>query len=286
MAEFGSRGAPGASPEAGRDSWEELLESLRTMYRSVVAVMLRESRTRYGDTRTGYVWALVDPLIVMIILVALFNVVGRTSPVAASLPVFILSGYMPFFLIRNSITRGSTAASGNRGLLQYPQVSVADIIIARTLLEIATSAIVYVLLVIVLYFATGEPLTSWYDDPVGMIGAILGIVAFCFGSAFFSSGLARVWPMWTNIWSYLSRPLFLLSGVFFTLENMPQSGRALMQYNPIAHALEWFRSTSLPGFESQAYSIFVVLATATVAGVIGLLIDRYLVLTGDEEIVS
>ncbi|MBC7987871.1 MAG: ABC transporter permease [Sphingomonadaceae bacterium] len=264
----------------------DLDEALRMMFRVVLAIMLRESRTRYGDSRFGYLWALIDPVIVMSLMVLLFGIIGRTSPVAASLPVFILTGYMPFFLMRNVITRGASAAAANRGLLQYPQVAVADIVLARIVLEVSTATVVYVVLIVALFYGIGEPLSSWFDDPAGIIGAALGIFYFCLGSAFFSSGLARIWPMWPNIWSYISRPLFLLSGVFFTLENLPTSGRAVMQYNPLAHVLEWFRSVSLPGFESNSYSIVMVLATGTITGTIGLLIDRYLVLTGDEEIVG
>lgn len=275
--------APG-QPE--QDSARDFAEPFKVMGRVIYALVLREARTRYGNSRLGYVWALVDPIIITVIFVLVFQAMGRQSPIAASMTVFMLTGYTPFFVFRNCVSRAATGATSNSSLLGYAQVTVSDIVLSRVTLEIATAVAVYLALIIGVYFVIGEPFHSWYDDPIGMIGVTLAIIYCCLAGATFSSGLSRVWTLWPNIWTYMSRPLFVLSGVFFTLSALPSNLRRYMAYNPVAHLIEWFRSVSLPGFESDYYSPFFVLSTATIGLIIGLLIDRYLMLTGDDEIVG
>ncbi|MEQ9662177.1 MAG: ABC transporter permease [Parasphingopyxis sp.] len=264
----------------------ELGESMRVMWRVIFAIMIRESRTRYGSSNIGYAWALIDPVIELSILIAAFTILGRVSPIPVPLPVFLLLGIVPFFLIRTCISRGASAVSANLGLISYPQVMPVDVILARIFLEMATTFVVFILLVFAMYMVIGVDPYMFFGDPTGLLVAILSLLYFALGFGFFSSGLARVVPVWTNVWGYLSRPIWFLSGVFFTLKELPQGARSYMVYNPIAQQLEWIRSAAIPNWESDSYSPIYILSFATVMLVIGLVIDRILLLTGHEEIVS
>lgn len=264
----------------------ELRESLDIMWRVMFAIMIRESRTRYGSSNIGYTWALIDPLIELAVLLAAFTALGRTSPIPVPLSVFLMLGIVPFYLFRTCIGRGASAVSANLGLISYPQVMPADVVLARVLLEIATTLVVFVLFVFGLYMLIGISPAMFVGDPTGLLMALLSLIYFAVGAAFFSSSLSRVLPVWQNIWGYLSRPIWFLSGVFFTLQELPQGARQYMIYNPIAQQLEWIRSAAIPTWESNAYSPFYIVATSTILLVIGLAIDRILLLTGHEEIVS
>ncbi|MEM8695174.1 MAG: ABC transporter permease [Pseudomonadota bacterium] len=264
----------------------ELGQCLTIMVRVIFAVILRESRTRYGNSNIGYAWAIIDPLVTLAVFVGAFSALGRSSPVAAPITVFFVTGIIPLFFWRGAVGQAANAISASLGLLSYPQVMPADIIIARLLLEAATTVIVFFLFLIGLNILIGVSPSWFFGDPLQLLLASLGLFYFTIGSAFLSSSLARILPIWKNIWGYMSRPIWLLSGLFFTLEQLPTGIRAYMTYNPVAHMVEWFRSAAIPTFDSQAYSIFYPMAFATIALIIGLVIDRMLLLTGDEEIVS
>ncbi|MCA1749221.1 MAG: ABC transporter permease [Sphingomonadales bacterium] len=261
-------------------------QSLTVMVRVIHAIIIREARTRYGSSQLGYLWALIDPVILLIVLIAVFAAIGRSTPIAVPLPVFFLSGIMPFYYWRGGFSRGATAVSANLGLISYPQVMPSDIIIGRTLLEGATTLIVFFIIINLFYLVLGIPLAVYFGDPVQMLLATAGLFYFTLGFAFLSAGIGRILPVWSNIQSYISRPLLILSGVFFTLEQLPSSFRQYMAYNPVAHQIEWMRTAMFESFDSNSYSVTFVLASATIALLLGLIIDRMLLLTGDEEIVS
>jgi len=283
ITDTGDDGAsPGVNGESlfDRDHRNRIFGALELMSRVIFAVIMRESRTRYGHSDLGYAWAIIDPLIEMAILLLIFTSFGRTSGIDASLPVFLVTGIMPYYFWKNCMSRAASAASANAALLTYPQVKVADIIIGRTILEAVTSTVVYFFFVIGLLMVMGEPLTSWFDDPLQMVLALLMTGYFGLSSAFFNAGLTRVLPAWGNIWSYLSRPLWFLSGVFYTLEALPHGARGFMVYIPMAHMIEWLRSASLPGFESSHYSPVYLFCVSTIVLFIGLVIDRVMTVIG------
>jgi capsular polysaccharide transport system permease protein len=267
-----------------REEWSDLVGSFIVWCRVIYAIVLRESRTRYGSSDLGYVWALVDPLIQLTVLLLIFEAVGRTSPIPVPLPVFLMTGIIPFHFFKDCVSRGAKAGPANLALLTYPQVKVADVVIGRVILEAVTAVAVYFMFVVALRVTMDIPLNSWVgelDEQAASLAAI-----FYFGLAFglFSSSLARLTPLWDSIWSYMARPLWLLSGVFYSLSAIPShGGRHFMAYNPLAHLLEWWRSASIPYWDSAFYSPAFVLTCATGVLVIGLLTDRVLALIGHSE---
>lgn len=266
--------------------FDELRQSLVVMGRVIYALIMREARTRYGSSNLGYAWAIFDPLVTLAVFVGVFAALGRTSPVPAPITVFFVTGIVPLFFWRGTVGQAANAISASLGLLSYPQVMPADVIIARLLLEGATTVIVFLLFVIGLQLVIDVSPSWFFGDPLQLLIAVFGLFYFTIGSAFLSSSLARVLPVWKNIWTYISRPIWILSGIFFTLEQLPTGLRSYMAYNPVAHIVEWFRSAAIPTFDSSAYSIVYPMAFATGFLIIGLVIDRILLLTGDEEIVS
>ena len=262
---------------------EQVLDGLKIQAQVIYAVILRESRTRYGKSDLGYLWAVIDPLIEMAVLVLLFSLLGRHAAVTAPLPVFIAMGILPFQFMRGSVGRGAAASSSNQALLTYPQVKVVDIVIGRTILELSTTLVVYALFMIGLAIVLGIPLSEWYDEPLEMCFALACLFIMGLGLGLFSSSLARLFPMWPSIWGYISRPLWFLSGIFFTMQSLPHGPRQYVVYNPLAHVLEMIRSASLPSFESSVYSPSFILVTAVILMSIGLALDRLMTIMGHTE---
>jgi capsular polysaccharide transport system permease protein len=257
--------------------------NLRLMWRVIYGLMLRESRTRYGTSDLGYLWALIDPAVQMIVFWVIFTMLGRGNPLPTTMPEFLITGILPYFFWRNCTTRGATASSANLPLLTYPQVKVFDVVIARVLLDAATIVIVVLIFVLSLKFLTGQPFVGWVRSPIALAGGVVALFYFSFASAVLSSSITRVWSQWPQVFSYASRPLYFTSGIFFTLASLPSNFRAFAAYNPIAHILEWIRTGAVPGFISNLYSPLYIYAWATVMLFIGLLMDWVLRVIGHSE---
>ena len=272
-------GAPAAAPPIDRSLWA----NLTVMWRVIFALIIRDSRTRYGHSDLGYLWALINPLLQTTVLVLVFTALGRRVPLNASLPVFFTMGILPYQFWHSSVSRGATAAGSNGPLLSYPQVKVLDVVISRVLLDFSTMILVFLIFIVALHYVTGEPFSSWFGDPLQMVLAFSSLIYFAFGSAVFSSGLARVFPAWHEVFGYLSRPLWFTSGIFFTLQGLSKGFQKWALINPVAHMMEWIKSAMLPSFHSDVYRPMFILTTATVLLFIGLTIEWLWRLTGHPD---
>jgi capsular polysaccharide transport system permease protein len=257
--------------------------NLYVMGRVVFGLMLRESRTRYGSSDLGYIWAVIDPAVQMSVFWLVYTILGRTVPLPTTMPEFLITGILPYTFWRSCTIRGGSAASANLPLLTYPQVKVFDVVIARVLLDVATIAIVTLIFVFTLRFATGQQFSSWVRDPIVLAEAVFTLFFFSFCTAILSSSLARIWRAWPQVFSYLARPLYFTSGIFFTLESLPATFRGLAIYNPMAHMLEWIRTGAIPGFISTVYSPLYIYTWAFIMLFLGLLLDWVLRLIGHSE---
>jgi capsular polysaccharide transport system permease protein len=271
-------------PPAATNLLEPTFENnRRVMIRVIYGLMLRESRTRYGSSDLGYLWAVIDPAVQMSVFWIVYTLLGRNIPVPTSMPVFLVTGILPFLFWRNCTIRGGSAAAANLPLLTYPQVKVFDVVIARVLLDAATVVIVTMIFVVGLRFGYGQQFTSWVRDPIILAEAVFTLFFFAFCTASLSSSLARIWRAWPLVFSYLSRPLYFTSGIFFTLSELPTTFRGLALYNPIAHILEWIRTGAIPGFVSNLYSPIYIYSWAFIMLFTALLIDWVLRMIGHSE---
>jgi capsular polysaccharide transport system permease protein len=260
-----------------------LWTNLKVMSRVIYALVLRESRTRYGRSDLGYFWGLFDPMMQLIVMGIIFSALNRKVPFNASMPVFLVTGILPYYFWRGCVSRGASAAASNIPLLTYPQVKVMDVIIARVLLDAATNVVIALIFVVGIHYVTSEPFSSWVHDPLQMILSYVTLFYFALCSAVFSANFARVFPIWPQIFNYLSRPLWFASGIFFTLRELPKTFAKYAIFNPIAHMLEWIRAATIPGFSSDLYNPWFILTFSTIALLIGMTIDAYLRMVGHSD---
>ncbi|MBX7248816.1 MAG: ABC transporter permease [Caulobacteraceae bacterium] len=261
----------------------KLARQLEMFGRVVHALVLREARTRHGSTRIGYAWALVEPAIQLCVLWFFFELLGRRVPINASMPAFLLTGIFPYLAWRSASIRGATAVESNAPLMVHSQVQPVSIVTARVLLEMTSTLVIFLVFVVMLRLFGNEPLSSWTDEPLNLLGAFGAMSLLAFGFAMFNAGMARIIRFWPEVIRLSARVLFFTSGVFYTMESLPPQARAVILLNPLSHMIEWIRSAALPGFESDHYSILYVLGWAVWLTFCGLFMDWMLRLSGHAE---
>jgi capsular polysaccharide transport system permease protein len=215
------------------------LRGLATQAEVVYAIVLRETRTRFGAHKLGYLWALIEPSLVILTFVALFRIVGRDAPSGMDLFGFLATGILPYTLFASSVARVAESINGNKALLYYPQVRPLDLAIARGALEAATFVTVFLLLM------GGRALVRQelvIDSPLLIIAglALASLVGTAVGLIF--CALAQVSNAVDRARGPLMRPLFWISGIFFTAEALPASVQGGLLLNPVLQATELVRA--------------------------------------------
>lgn len=249
-----------------------LSKALRIQIRVIHALILREIRTRFGEQKLGYLWAVLEPLGFVGALATLLSVGGRHSPGGMPAVLFITTGIVPFFLFRDAMNVTLLGIKSNRALLTFPQVTPLDIIIARVLLEIATSIVVFVVLLFI-WHSIG--LEIQMERPFDVFAWLIVMGLLGAGVGAFFGALSPLFPSVDRLVPVLlSRPLFWMSGVFFTADHLPSNFRSLALFNPLMHVLEEIRSAFFMQFESPYVNPEYVLYSTLTALALGFLALR------------
>ena len=249
----------------------ELAAGIRTQVRVVFALALRETRTRFGQHRAGYIWALAEPLFFIGTFGAMFAFLNREAPGGMELIPFLATGIIPYEIAMQTTNRVSLSVDANRALLFYPQVQPLDIAFARTFLEFATYCVVLCAIV------GGYALYTQHlaiDSPLLVLMG-LGLASF-FGLSFgvLLCALTTYSLTTQRVKAPLFRPLFWISGLFFAANMIPLKYRVYPMWNPILHCVELVRDGWFEVYTSQSADPSFVMMVSIVLLFVGLTLER------------
>ena len=257
--------------QAPRTAAPGMAEAFVIQARVIGALILRETRTRFGASKIGYVWALLEPIGHVVVLGFVYFLFGRKTPVGNSLELYFITGIFPYFLYEKTGTRLSGALTANKALLNLPMVRNLDVIFARAILELATILVVLLILIAGLVLAGVEEAIPF--NPVQAGEAFLVMWLFGTGIGSINAVINSINKSWDNIFKLLTRPIFLLSGIFYSVDHFPEPFRTYLLYNPIIHGVEWFRSGFYEDYSVETLDKPYLIAWAFCSLVAGLALE-------------
>jgi lipopolysaccharide transport system permease protein len=202
----------------------------------------RDVRVRYKQAAFGVLWALVQPLVQLVVFTIVFNrFAGIRSGSSVSYPVFCLSGLVVWTLFSGGVSAASESLVANANLITkvyFPRVVVP---VAAVLPPMVDFVVVFALL---------APMMLVYGVPVRAtllaapaIAALAPLCAIAVG----------LWTSALNIYFRDVRyalPFFLqvlvyLTPVFYPTSLVPERLRPLLALNPMAAVVDGFRAAVL-----------------------------------------
>ena len=241
--------------------------------RAIMALILREMSTRYGRTPGGYVWALLEPLGMIVVLSFAWSVLANVPTLGTSFLLFKATGYLVLQMFVVNANQVGRAMQFSRALLFYPQVTWLDALLARfilnTLVAVITSTII---LTGIMIYEDVRSVLDFGDIFLAMgLAALMGLSVGTLNCYLFQ----RI-PVWAQIWAIATRPLFLISGVIFIYEDLPEGGQDVLWYNPVLHLAGIMRDGFYPLYHPDYISwVYIGLWIALPASAGLLLLRQY-----------
>lgn len=268
----GKAGAPAEGPTAAGGAGRGVRRVRRhAALRSILALILREVSTRFGRTPGGYIWVLLQPLGMIVLLSVAFSLLASNPPLGTSFMLFKGTGFLILTIFRTLSQMIGMSLQFSRPLLAYPGVIWIDTLLARLLLNTLTTVMVTIIILsFIILFDGVQPMISW--GPLAL--AIVLAVMLSFGVGCLNCVLFMRFEVWQQTWSILTAPLFVISGVIFLFEGLPPLGQQILWYNPIYHITGLIREGFYPVYSPTYISVAYVMACALVPMVLGLLLLR------------
>ncbi len=234
-----------------------MTELLRDTYRYrelIWALALKELKIRYKRSVLGFLWALLNPLLFMVVLTFVFSTL-----MAASLPrygVFIICALLPWTFFSQSLSYAAESIVGNADLIK--KVRVAKLVfpvaaVVSNMINFLLSLLPLALIVLVM----GHPFYwTWLYLPV----PLLALTIFTLGATFFFAAANVYYRDVSHILQILLQVLFYLTPIIYSPALLPEKYRLLLKLNPMSYMINGFRLGvyygQLPTFESVLASFF------------------------------
>lgn len=239
------------------------------MTRTVMALMLREMSTTYGRSAGGYFWAILEPVLGIALLSIIFSLALRAPALGDNFPLFYASGYLPFAMTMQLANKIAASVRFSRPFMAYPCVTFMDALFARLLLNGLTNMVLSAIVVLGIMAIYSLPI--WANLASISLSIGLGLLLAA-GVGTLNCYLTTSFPVYEQIWAIATRPLFLMSGVFFTFDSLPRIAQEVLWYNPLLHIVGLMRQGLYPTYHGEYISISYVILVSMITLFFGLLL--------------
>jgi lipopolysaccharide transport system permease protein len=234
-----------------RELWE---------YRELVGFLVwRDVKVRYTQTTLGIAWAVIQPVVTMVVFSVIFGRIAGLPSEGVPYPLFVLAGALPWQLFSSSLQSASNSPVGSAGLITkvyFPRLIVPLAAVAANLVDFAVS------------LALLAALMAWYGiAPSAAVIAlpffVLMALAVAFGAGLWASSLnvkyrdvRHALPFVVQVWLFASPVAYSVSLIQSSV------WRSLYSMNPMAGVVQGFRWALIGGDAPGIMSLLSVVVTS------------------------
>ena len=245
----------------------KLQQGWRIQVRVIGALMIREINTRFGRENIGFLWIMAEPMLFGILVSLVWRLVKGPEEHGVGVVSFVITGYLPLVMFRNSVSRCVGLFEANGGLMYHRQISLTDFVLARFLVENIGHMMAYLFVGIALIVVGQFPVPAHIGWIIaGWLLYSLFTMALCMILAPLSARsevIEKIMPVTTYI-------MIPFSGTFVMMSWLTPGIRAFLDYSPLANAMEMMRYGVYGNSVSPIFSFFHSSMIVMVMWVIGL----------------
>lgn len=212
-----------------------VLRNLRRHQNVLKHFIARDLKVTYNGTVLGYAWSMIEPLAFTAIFYAVFVILRGAAD--DMLPLKIMIGILMYNCFSKTFSGTTKGLTRNAGLIKQvylPREVFVVSIAGFHLLQLAMSLLILIPL-----------MWYWSLDPTSFLlflaPAMIGVSAIGMGLGFMLAPLQARIRDTEQVVNILNRAGFFLSGVFYSIEHIPDEFVDLYTLNPIAVCLEFAR---------------------------------------------
>ena len=231
-------------------------------------MLLRPIQVRYKQTLLGVSWAVVKPVVSMVVFTVFFGKLLQVEErVGLPYPLFVYAGLLPWSFMASTVSGAAGNTVGNAGLITkvyFPRVLLPLSVLGAALLDFGIAAVVL----------TG--LMLWYGVLPGIEVlflplVLLGIIACAIGVGSLLSALTVWYRDFRHALPLLIQTWMFLTPVIYPANIVPEKFRWLANLNPMTGLISAFRSSlGLLGTPLDWRNVAVSSASALVLLFVGL----------------
>lgn len=246
-----------------RSGWHMLNFRELWAYRELLWVLtMRDIKVRYKQTVLGASWAIIRPVLTMVIFSVVFGQLAKMPSDGFPYPVFVYAALLPWTFFAAAITSSGQSLVGSANLVSkvyFPRLIIPLSSIGAGLVDLAVSTVV--LLLMMAWFGVGF---TW--NLLAMPLLLIGVVFAALGVGTLLSALTVAYRDFTHLTPFLVQIWMYVTPVIYPVSIVPEKWQWLLYLNPMTGLIEAFRSAFLgKPFDVSGIGISLLVAVAVFA---------------------
>ncbi|MCI8530037.1 MAG: ABC transporter permease [Lachnospiraceae bacterium] len=237
-------------------------------YRALVKqLVLKDIKLKYRRSFLGYVWSVLNPLMVMVVMYLVFSHMFRFE--VQNYPAYLIIGQTLFTFMTEATNQALFSITGNGPLLK--KVYVPKYIFTLSKVTSSLVNLLFSLGAMVIVFIISKVQFSFYMLLVPVV--LVEVYIFCLGLGLFLAQITVFFRDIQYIYSVLTTAWMYLTPLFYPMEQLPEAmQQAIMTFNPMYHYVTQFRTLvleqSIPDIGTLVYGfvlafVFLLLGTCS-----------------------
>jgi lipopolysaccharide transport system permease protein len=204
----------------------------------------RDISVRYKQTAIGVFWAIVRPLLTMIVFTVIFGKLAKfSSSGSAPYSLMVFAGMLPWTFFSTALSEASNSLVGNANLISkvyFPRLIVPSAAIVTSFVDFLISFVVLILMMVWYKFLPGPQILLL---PFFILLAFLASL----GPGLWMTALNVKYRDFRYIIPFVVQFGLYISPVGFDSSVVPEKWRLLYSMNPIVGVIDGFRWCILGG---------------------------------------
>jgi len=236
-----------------RELWE---------YRELLYVLTwRDIKVRYKQSALGAAWAVLQPLLTMIVFTIVFGRLANVPSDGIPYPVFMFAALLPWQLFTYALVQSGNSLVANQGLITkvyFPRLAIPVAAVLAGLVDFGVSFVVLLVLMVWYGIVPGVAVLTLPLFLVLAVGAALGIGLWLSALNVQYRDVRHLIPFLTQFW-------FFITPIAYSSSLLPERWRIWYALNPMTGVVEGFRWALLGKAGAVGLPMFV---SAAVTGVL------------------
>ncbi len=226
-------------PQTG---WRLLdLKELWAFRELVYVLTMRDIKVRYKQTVLGFAWAIIQPVMMMVVFSIFFGRLAQMPSDGYPYPIFVYAALVPWTFFANSITSSANSLVGSSNLISkvyFPRLIIPLSSIGSGLVDFATAT--GILLLLMVYYGV-----SWTLNLLMAPILVAGLVLTALGVGIFLAALNVAYRDFRYVVPFMVQFWLFATPVAYPASLVPVRWQWALYLNPMAGVIEGFRSSFL-----------------------------------------
>jgi lipopolysaccharide transport system permease protein len=207
-------------------------------YRELVFFMIwRDIKVRYKQTFLGAAWAVIQPLLTMLIFNFVFGTVAKVPTDGVPYPIFSYTALLPWGLFTTALNTASRSLTANQNMvtkIYFPRLVLP---LASVLGGLVDFAIAFVILIGLLFYYRVTPTAAVWTLPIFIVLALITAL----GTALWLSAINVQYRDVNYVLPFLTQFWLFLTPVAYSAKVISDKWQMVYSLNPMAGVVNGFR---------------------------------------------